>query len=92
MSETDRLKLENEAKSWLQIQILKAVVEIGAGNLSRGVSVPVPRSYEREFRSRMQFLRKKIQVAFRFLRTRTHFRFRKRGTEIRFCSQEREMH
>jgi len=32
MAETDRLKLENEAKSWLQIQILKAVVEIGAGD------------------------------------------------------------
>ncbi len=89
MSETDRLKLENEAKSWLQIQILKAVVEIGAGNLSRGVSVPVPRSYEREFRSRMQFLRKKIQVAFRFLRTRTHFRFRERGYASVLKNRER---
>jgi hypothetical protein len=86
MSEKDRLKLENEAKSWLQIQILKAVVETGAGDLSRGVSVPS----ERRFRSRILFLRKQIQVAFRFLRTRTHFR--KRGTGMLFRSQDRGTH
>ncbi len=31
MLEEHRHKLENEAKSWLQIQTLKAAIEIGAG-------------------------------------------------------------
>jgi hypothetical protein len=37
MSEEQRHKLENEAKSWLQIQTTKAAVEIKAGkfNLSK---------------------------------------------------------
>jgi hypothetical protein len=33
MSEEHRHKLENEAKSWLQIQTFKAAVEIGAGRV-----------------------------------------------------------
>ena len=32
MAEEHRRKLENEAKSWLQIQTHKAALEIGAGN------------------------------------------------------------
>ena len=33
MAKEQRCKLENEAKSWLQIQTLKAASEIGAGQL-----------------------------------------------------------
>lgn len=31
MSEERRNKLENEAKSWLQVQIFRAALETGAG-------------------------------------------------------------
>jgi hypothetical protein len=31
MTEEHRHKLENEAKSWLQIQTIKAAIETGAG-------------------------------------------------------------
>ncbi len=35
MPEEHRRKLENEAKSWLQIQTHKSALEIGAGNRNK---------------------------------------------------------
>jgi len=35
MAEEHRKKLENEAKSWLQIQTHKSALEIGAGKSSK---------------------------------------------------------
>ena len=38
MTDEQRCKLENEAKSWLQIQTLKAASEIGVGQLKSNFS------------------------------------------------------